>query len=281
MKYSLLNILILALPFLYGGCNSSDSNGQLLEDRVLASVGSRVLYLSDLDKIIHPSTSQKDSVAIATAYIDQWIRDQLMTREAARHFTSDFEIEKLVDDYREKLLTHNLEEQVVRMRFDTIVSEGELTGFYEEMKEQFPLGDDVYRCIYAKFDRTGDNLTRVNDLWNEENMSEFLTYTNLYSSESRIDTSQWFTLQQINSWYGNWSQSRIFNLSRQKQIDGEYEIFLKVLDLREKGAASPFTYVEDQLLKMLLHRRKQNILRKFKEELYEKGLENNLIKLPQ
>lgn len=279
MKYSLMSILVAVI--FCTACEPSVPGSLQVEGKVLASVGSRILYSSDLAKIIHPSTSSKDSVAIASAYIDQWIRDQLMTREAARYFSSDFEIEKLVDDYREKLLTHNLEEQIVRMRFDTIVSDREIQLFYDEMKEQFPLGDDVYRCIYAKFNRNGDDLSKVNELWDEENLSEFLTYTNLYSLESSIDTLQWFTLQQINSWSDNWSQSRIFNQSKQKQISEEYEIFLKVLDRREKGAASPFTYVEDQLLKMLLHRRKQNILKKFKEELYEKGLENNLIKLPQ
>ncbi len=250
-------------------------------DKIVAQVESRTLYASDLDQIIHANTSKKDSLALATAYIDQWVRDQLMTREAARYFASDFEIEKLVDDYREKLLKFNLEERVVSMRFDTVIERGELISFYEEMKEQFPLSEPIFRCVYAKYPRDTENLSEYRKHLNDENYDQILDFIRLNAVQSQIDTMIWFREGEFYEWNQDWSPNRMNKGQIQRQNDQDYEYFLKIVDRRDIGTFSPFNYIRPQLTRMLLHKRKQEILEKYKQDLYESALNNNLIKIPQ
>ena len=279
MRLLIFFSLILIFGVISQSC-SYETKSVDIEEKVVAKVGSRNLYQSDLDKIIHPNATSADSVSLATMYIDSWVRDQLMTREAAKYFSSDFEIEKLVDDYREKLLKFNLEEQVIRMRFDTIVTEGELNELYDEMKDQFILDRTLYRCIFAKFERNTSGLSEFVKDWDNENDLNIITFAAAFGSESFLDTSVWVTQDAIDEWYPSWSERRLAKDQKQRQNTAEYEYFLKVVDVADEGEQSPLGYIRDRLVHMLLHRRKKAILEKYKQDLYEDALNKNIITLP-
>ena len=70
---------------------------------ILVQIDAKKLYSSEIENMIHDNVSEYDSVAIANAYIDNWVKDQLLIREAEKYMSSDFEIEALVDDYRSKM----------------------------------------------------------------------------------------------------------------------------------------------------------------------------------
>lgn len=247
---------------------------------MVASVGNRILLSSDLRRVIHPSTNRSDSIAMAAAYIDQWVREQLMTREASRFFSSDAEIEQLVEDYRGKLLKFNLEEQIIAARYDTLITDVQLLSFYGEMKEQFFLDQDIYRCIFARFEKAKAGLSDFRKDWNEDNMSAVHNFTTAFSEEYRLDTTIWYTWGAIAEWTDIWTKSQIDGSRKLRKRDAEYEYFLKIVEKVDKGALSPLEYIKPRLTRMLLHKRKQQILEDYKQELYEKALENNIIKLP-
>ena len=74
--------------------------------------------------------------------------------------------------------------------------------------------------------------------------------------------------------------ARIDKKQVQTQRDSEYEYFLKIVDQEAKGEISPLAYIEKQLVRMLLHKKRGEILESYKQELYEKALNDNTIKLP-
>lgn len=249
------------------------------QGRVLAVVGDQSLYDKDVSHLIHPNTKNQDSVSLATAYIDQWLRDELMTREAAKYFTSDAEIDRLVEDYQAKLLKFNLEEKILKERYDTLVSQEELASFYEQMKEQFILKENVYRCIYVKIEKGTEGLKDFANKWKKEEFAPIKSFAGAFATESHMDTAQWKSWSDLDGWYGKWSTSRINQKIKQRQNDFEYEYFLKIVDSVDKGGFSPLEYVRPQLYRMFLHKRKQEIIENYKQELYEKALNNNIIKI--
>lgn len=250
------------------------------EGKMLASVGSKILYESDLINVIHPNTKSQDSIGLATAYIDQWIRDQLITREAKNSFSSDIGIEQLVADYREKLLKFNLEERIINERYDTVISEGDLLTYYESIKDQFVLEEEICRGLYIKMDRKQQGLKDFTKEWNnkDDNPSMY-AFARAYNIDMEADTTSWRTWTELNTWYNGWSKSKARSLSKQRQNDKEYEYFLKIVGFIDKGEFSPLEYIKPQLTKMLLLKRRQGIIETYKQELYEKALRNNLIKI--
>ena len=51
------------------------------------------------------------------------------------------------------------------------------------------------------------------------------------------------------------------------------------MDSVDKGEISPLEYIRPQLNRMYLHKRKQKVIENYKQELYEKALNNNIIKI--
>lgn len=247
---------------------------------LVASVSDQTLYQSDLEQIIHPDMSTKDSVALANAFIDQWVRDQLITAEAEKTFSSDQEIEQLIADYKGRLLSVRLEEKILEERYDTSIAFSELEAFYEEMQSQFPLSEDIYRCLYVKLDNDHEGLRSFRKSWREEDYKEINSFASAYGISHHQDTTVWLTWGELSLWYPDWSTYRANQLQIQTQKDKEYEYFLKIVDREAKGNISPLGYISNSLKRMILHRRKGEIIENYKQELYEQALDNNIIKIP-
>ncbi len=247
---------------------------------LVASVGDQALYKSDLDQIIHPNTSTQDSVSIATAYIDQWVREKLMTDQANRYFSKDLEIQRLVSEYEGKLLGVKLEEKILAEHYDTVIHRDELISYYNEIKTQFVLSEDIYRCVYVKIKREQDGLSEFRKNWQDESLQDVHIFALAFSEEYHSDTLMWKSDKDVHMWYDSWSQARIDKKQVQTQRDSEYEYFLKIVDQEAKGEISPLAYIEKQLVRMLLHKKRGEILESYKQELYEKALNDNTIKLP-
>lgn len=249
------------------------------QSEILVTLDNRILYANELNNIIHPSANQKDSTALANAYIDQWIHDQLLMKEATKYFSSDFEIEKLVDDYREKLIKFNFENKIINERFDTIVTTKELERFYDLNKERFVLNRAIIRCLFGKISRKQKDLDKFNKLWRQDDIAEIKTYLDKYAEDKKVDEGQWYTWDEVQEWKEDWNLNRTKSGMNQRYKDAEYEYFLKVIEYRDEKEISPLPFVSKQLIQMILHQRKQDIIENYKSELYNKALEKNQIKI--
>jgi len=262
----------------YIGCKKQ--NPALNEsDAIVATVQDRTLSLSTLNQIIHENARSEDSMAMANAYIDQWTRDQLMMKEASRLFSTNEEVERLVKNYKESLLKHQLEEKIIAERFDTTITNKQLEEFYDEMKSQFNLPQALYRCAFYKLSRSTKSLDQFYKDWKKEDEHAIRTFAAAYGSEMLTDTTLWYTWDEIEEMNKSFVRTIADRLQSQRQIDKEYQYFLKIYEKVDKGAFSPLEYVAPQLNRMLLHKRKQNILESYKQELYEKALRDNIIRL--
>lgn len=248
-------------------------------DRVIARVHDRILTEATLNQIIHGNTKPDDSAAIANAYIDQWTRDQLMMQEASRQFAADAEVERMVSDYRARLLKHQLEEKIIEKRFDTTVTITQMEALYEQIKSQFVLIEPVYRCSYYKFSRSTKSLEQFYKDWKKDDEHAIRTFARAYSVEMQVDTARWYKWKEISEWGAGFSQPSGNRLVSQRQMDDKYQYFLKVHDIVDKNEFSPLGYVAPQLKRMLLHKRRHQLLETYKQELHEKALQNNTIQI--
>lgn len=259
---------------LYAGCKS----GAESTEEIVATVGNKHLYTSELEQIIHPSVSNTDSISLANAYTDQWIRDQLLMREANKSVSSSIEIEHLVADYREKLIKYKFENQILEERFDQYVSEGELNAFHENNKERFVLNDAVFRCQLAIVSRRAEGVEQFNTDWRKGNTNAIITYVKKHAINSDITDEKWHTYRDLSThWSDEISESRLKTQQYQRQTDGDSLIFVNVLESKEKGDLAPLGYIANQLSQMILLQRRQKIIEDYKTELYEKAVKSNQV----
>ena len=246
---------------------------------ILASVGTKDLFLNELENVIHPAVNANDSAALASAFIDQWIRDQLLMQEASRFFSSDFEIEKLVDDYRDKLVKFNFENKIIEERFDTAISSTQMEEFYNTNKEQFILDQPIVRCIYANFDDETNDLNEFRRNFNSDDWASSISFIEQNAQDYRVDSDDWHTWTEIEQLGDPFSISRAKQLRTQEKKVDNSELFLKVIEFRDVNEISPLEFIVSRLKLMILHQRKQVIIENFKQELYNKAIDNNTIKI--
>lgn len=244
---------------------------------VIATVDGRYLYAAELENVIHPAVSREDSAGLANSYINQWIRDQLLMTEASNQLSSDLEIERLVDDYREKLIKFNFENKILEERYDTIVTDAQLSHFYDENKEQFVLAEPIYQIQYAEVPNSAKRISTFYRNWRRNNKEEISKYLKENATISHLEDETWHDWKDILQYSDRFSESRATRIDDQHVSDGDLEYFLKITGRKEARDIAPQSYVRAQLIHMILHNRKKDIIEDYKTELYNKAIRDNKI----
>ena len=84
-------------------CQNSNGNG----DKIVATIYDKTLYQSDLQSIMYEGISYNDSIVRTKAFIDNWIRRQLVIHQAENNFdASELDFSKELEDYRNSLIIY-------------------------------------------------------------------------------------------------------------------------------------------------------------------------------
>ena len=264
---------------------------QITNDPLVAQVYNKRLFLSDLHKVIPVVTNKEDSILLANAYIENWIRESLMMHEAERNIPVDLEIDQMVDDYRSSLVMHTYEKRLIENLLDSVISEQELVEYYEENKSQYILESIILQGYFIKFasDTLEENqLERINNLWIlAQGDTAELYFPDLISELDQIgalyylDSSVWHKLEDITALMPSGSlNAGVIQFTRDFQFeDDNHYYFLKVLRTKDKTEVAPLSFIESQATQVILHKRKLELLKKIRNELYDRALSGDRIKL--
>ncbi|GJM33677.1 MAG: hypothetical protein DHS20C18_26780 [Saprospiraceae bacterium] len=252
--------------------SSNDGDG---EDRLLAKVQNKSLYLSEMDGMFPLGTTSEDSSLIINAYLSRWIKDALLLYEAERNIPSDLNIDKLVRDYRASLIRHNYEQIIVEQRLDSTVSQAELTAFYEENKEQYQLETPIIRCYFIKVPLPVPESSKLRRLWNSSSMGAFHSlskYCDEHAEAQLLEDSVWYNVEKIAMELpkGTLTADNVGSKREFTQRDGKYQYYFRLFELKKRKDIAPLSYIEDQARKVILHNRKIKLLQEAKEELYDR-----------
>lgn len=272
---------MLVACFLCEQCGPADINDKA--DRILARVYDRNLYSSDLEGVVPEGTPPTDSALLVSAYVQRWLREQLMMYEAERNIPKDLNIDELVRNYRGSLVRYNFEEQIIAEKLDSTVTEQELLAYYEGNPDQFQLESTILKCQLLKLSTQAPQ-NEINKLWysrNPADTTKLLAFAKQWAVFSMLETSNWHTLEEVNTILpkGTLTPENVGSRKEGVVSEGDYRYYYRVMDVVKGKATAPFDYAKDQARKILLHQRKQSLLERWKEELYQKELRRENIKI--
>ncbi|MEQ1744703.1 MAG: peptidylprolyl isomerase [Saprospiraceae bacterium] len=275
--------LLFLLCFLWQ-CGSSDSPPKE-GDRLLAKVYNKSLYLSELEGIVPEYSTPSDSVLMVTAFAQRWIRDQLLMYEAERNIPKDLNIDKLVRDYRASLVRFNFEEQIIAEKLDSTVSETELKNYYENNKDQFQLESTILKCQFLKLLPNSPQY-EFNKIWYGRTASDaakLRNYAKQWAPLALLDTEKWYKLEEIAALLpkGTLSSDNVGSRREGTLSDGDFRYCYRVLETVKGKETAPFEYVKEQASKVILHKRKLELLERWKEDLYQQELRRQNVQVLQ
>ncbi len=281
-KRSSVLLYLLAL-LIFSDCQPVEQS-TVENDQKLAQVFNKVLYLSDLDGMITKSDSPEDSLMILNAFVEKWVRDNLLMHEAERNIPKDLNIDKLVRDYRASLIRHSYEKRMVEGLLDSVVTQQELMNYYEANKSQYQLTSDIVRCHFIKLPKATADADIVKKYWeskSEDDYKALLEYASQHAEVYMLEDSTWYPVEDLALQLpkdGSIKISRL-RIKDYKDSDDEYHYFLNVFEIIGKKKIAPLSYIKGQMSKVILHKRKLKLLDEKKEEFYERETQRNNVKV--
>ncbi len=274
------SLLSITSIFLFA-CQATPSS-QEASDAILATVQNKSLYLSELDGMFAEDSPAEDSIKIINAYVERWIRKSLLMQEAEKNIPKDLNIDELVRDYRASLVQYTYEQTIVEQELDSIITKRELNEFYEKNKEQYQLDAPIIRCNFIKIPQNAAKLSEIRNLWQAnkpENHQNLLDLCNTNATEYLLADSIWYKVDVLAKELpkGTITSNNVGGRKAFTIQDNDFVYFFRLLELVNRKAIAPLSYIEDQAAKVILHRRKVKLLEEKKEELYDQ--QTNQIKV--
>lgn len=272
---------LMALCFTSFACQSGDDSNA--EDELLARVGNKSLYISEMEGMFPGQLSGADSLVIIESFVGRWVREAAILSEAERNIPPDLNINKLVRDYRASLVRNNYEKILVEQLLDSMVRQEELEEFYDENQLLYELEKPIVRCQFVKVPIPTPEADRLRELWDAAEASAgipaLLDYCEKYAEVALLEDSLWYAVEEIASQLpeetltvGNIGSKREFT-----QRDEHHQYYFRLFEMKNQKEIAPLSYIEDQARKVILHKRKLQLIEQVKEDIYQRELSDKNI----
>lgn len=252
---------------------------------ILAEYQGHYLYKSDIPENI---LNKDDSGAAVKAVIDKWLQNAVLVAEAEKTLSEEQkDKEKLIEDYRNSLLIYEYQQQLIREKLDTGVTEAEIEAFYNNSKAAFQLKKNIVKIRYIKINRQKPELARLKKLMQtpgKENDAALKVFAEEKAENFYLD-SNWLYLDDIIKEIPlneNYNQQRFLANNRFISIEeGDMLYLVYILDFRIKDAVSPLEFEKDRIKDILLYQRKLRFLKENQKLLTDRALKNGEVKYYQ
>lgn len=266
------------------GCMSCKGGQDHHGKAPLVEIDGNFLYQEDLQAALPVGLSKDDSVLFAEHYIRSWAEELLLFEKAESNIPDNNYIDKLVSNYRKALIMHTYQQELISQKLEKEISENEIASYYEQNKELFKLEYPVIKGLFLKVPLTAPKLANVKR-W--------------YKSRSRdaIDNLEKYSLQnavKYEYFYDKWipiadvldliplkdkDPEEYINKNRQLELkDTAFYYFLDVKEFRGVDEQKPYELARLEVRDLLVNQKQVSFMRKVKDDLYKRAIENKKIK---
>ncbi len=262
-------VLLLAFCLLFTiSCNKKT------DQNVIAKAFGKELSLKEAEPFISQYIDSKDSLLKLSNYVNLWLSQQIKLNNAKRNLVdNDPEIEKKVADYRNDLLIYYYEQNIISEQLDTLVKEEEMLSFFEQNKENFQLSTNIVRMLFVKVEEDSKILNKFRTLIKNpvgKNKSKLEELSSKFAENSFLEDQTWLNFDDIIKEV----PLRTYNveqfLENNKYVEikeGAYIYLVHILAYQIKNASSNFELEKDNIKKVIIQKRRKDLLKKLETDL--------------
>lgn len=276
----LVTFLLVFLSILNGSCNTALFKKP---EKALARVYDKYLYPSDIAGLVPEGTSNQDSVTITRSFIENWVKNQLLIRQAEENLTREQkDFTKQLEDYRNSLIIYRYESELIRQNLDTIVSDKEIEDYYVANQKNFELKDNILQVVYVKTNSKSPFARTLRKLVKSDLQSDYdslATFCLRNAIDYELIDDDWITFDELNQripintynpevWLAN---NKFVQLTKDS-----YTYFVHILDYRLSDGVSPLDYERENIRSVILNQRKKQLIKTMHKEIYDQALVDNI-----
>lgn len=268
--------LILAMFF-------STCQGKKTEDKgeVVVSVYGKKLYKTDLENIVYEGISYHDSVVRAKVYIDKWVRNQLLIRQAENNLTPEqLDFSKRLEEYRNSLVINKYETELINQNLDTEVTEDQVYEYYNKNRAEFRMNRDIVQIASVSLPNDSKKKWVFTKLFRDYDtlMVDSLTsLSNQYAISYDFNIKEWRNFDEVIDTYDLKVKDNKSFLNEKKFFvvnDDETYTLVKICDYRLVGDESPCEMEIDRIKYIILSNRKKELLENLYNDLQTKAIQD-------
>ncbi len=235
------------------------------------------LYEDDLIGIMPSGASKADSISIVKNFIENWVRQKVVLHTAEENLDNEKkEVSKKLEEYRNSLITYAYENELVRQKLDTVISEDQIVSYYKRNQQNFELKDNIIRVIYLKLNKKSPKLEKVKQWYvssNENDRQSLKEYCQQYAINYYLDDNTWLLFDDLLKEIPIKTYDKEQFLQNNRKIIIEDSTLLYLVNIKGfmiKNSLSPLSFERKNIISMIINERKLRLI----EEMENKTLEN-------
>ena len=274
-----LSIILGLTALLFVSCYGAD------DDDVVATAYKYKLLRSDLAGIVPEGASEADSLEIITAYVNQWVDRMVLVSKAEKNVKEDFS--EQLENYRNSLLIYAFEQQIINQNIDTLVSDADVSRYYEEHLDDFVLLNPIVRVVYVKLPFDCSEMNKVKALMNkalmtDDDILDLQRVAARTALEMSFDVESWSSLNALQDKIPAsiahdpmfFRQSHFCEMADSMGVNMVHFIEYKLAD-----EYAPVELESDNIRTIILNRRKVELVRNMRKDLRRLAEENKKVSI--
>lgn len=273
-----LALIAMLFIFLFPRCiNPKKENGD-----PIARVYDKYLYISEVEDIFPENIDPTDSIQLLIAYADRWVKKQLLLNRAEKNLSEGQQnVSKQIEDYRSSLLIFKYEQEFIRQRLDTIVSDGEIEHFYNENTSNFILNESIVKALFIKIRLDDPYYEKIKSLYKSNKEEDIKTLDNLaYQVAIKYDffNDKWIPfsriLRELPEPLNNPERYLLYNKSIEMN-DGTHAYLISFRETMHQGQQAPIGFEKKNIQSIIINKRKQRLIMDLESKIYTDARNHN------
>ncbi len=278
----ILKISLLVAAVIMSACRELPD--YLVGSNTVARVGKNELTISEIQNATPAGLTGADSVSFTKLYIEKWLIRQLKLEEAERLFSSsEADIERLVEDYRQSLLMRKVDQHYIDEQLSEDFTDKDIAEYYNSHKANFTLDRTLVKGRILRFDADYRQRTKL-----KEQMKKSSTSTSANKQFTDIcEKNDFLLIDNRNDWVNmsdflthlpvvhTQDYSDMLNsLGIQEMKDANARYYYEITSVCRKGNVAPLEIVSDNIRRILITQRRSEIIKNLEQKIVKEAFES-------
>lgn len=278
-----LGVYLLAFVWVLTGCGHLVRQSERV---VVAECYDNKLYADELEGLIPSSAGKMDSLAQVNAFVDSWVRKQLLVHQAEMNLTpQQLDFSKQLQDYRNSLVIYAYETQMIEQYLDTVVSQEEIADYYEKHVENFQISSTMVKVAYVILEADCKQRKEFKQLLSDRDTLDLAHLDALAEQHallSYLDVDTWLKLDDLVGQVPVEIYNHESFLRRNKFVAFEkdnLEYMVRFEDYLLEKSTSPIELETEGIRDIILLKRQKELLARMHSDLYEQAKKEKVFEI--
>lgn len=253
---------------------------------VIATCYGNKLYAEDLAGVVPSDASRMDSISRVNAFVDSWIRRQLLIHQAEHNLTPEqCDFSKQLQDYRNSLIIYAYETQLIEQYLDTVVTEEEIVEYYDENKQNFQLRSTMVKVAYVILPSDSKHIKEFQQLMSNRDtlmLSKLDAMVTHHAVSSFLDVDSWVRLDDLIQKVPLeiYNAESFLKKNRFVMFEKDNLVFMvRFEDYLMEESVSPLEIESANIKSIILLKRQKALLSQMNNDVYEKAEKDNVFEI--